>query len=126
MSGSAGQGTHASLLTAHSCLTASLHQQPARAAAAQAVELLLADGGVAFKLNTDVVESPASTLNAEVLETKDRTTLQAELTRAGADGWELVSTTAMFDAWMTKVIYTLLEAMARGNAVHKAIFTLLP
>lgn len=43
----------------------------------------------------------------KVLETKDRTALQAELTRAGADGWELVSATAMFDAWMTKVVYTL-------------------
>lgn len=43
----------------------------------------------------------------KVLETKDRTALQAELTRAGSDGWELVSATAMFDAWMTKVVYTL-------------------
>ena len=43
----------------------------------------------------------------KVLETNDRATLQTELTNAGADGWELVSTTAMFNSWMTSVIYTL-------------------
>jgi len=43
----------------------------------------------------------------KVLETKDRTALQPELTRAGAEGWELVSVTAMFNTLMTKVIYTL-------------------
>jgi hypothetical protein len=30
-----------------------------------------------------------------------------ELAGAGADGWELVSATAMFNTLMTKVIYTL-------------------
>jgi transcriptional regulator with XRE-family HTH domain len=44
----------------------------------------------------------------KVLETKDRAALQPELTRAGADGWELVSATAMFNTLMTKVIYTLI------------------
>ena len=43
----------------------------------------------------------------KVLETKDRTALQPELTRVGAEGWELVSVTAMFNTLMTKVIYTL-------------------
>jgi transcriptional regulator with XRE-family HTH domain len=43
----------------------------------------------------------------KVLETKDRTALQPELTTAGAEGWELVSVTAMFNTLMTKVIYTL-------------------
>ena len=42
-----------------------------------------------------------------VVETKDRAALQPELARAGADGWELVSATAMFNTLMTKVVYTL-------------------
>ena len=42
-----------------------------------------------------------------VVETKDRAALQKELTIAGSDGWELVSTTAMFNTLMTKVVYTL-------------------
>jgi transcriptional regulator with XRE-family HTH domain len=42
-----------------------------------------------------------------VVETKDRAALQPELSRAGSDGWELVSTTAMFNTLMTKVVYTL-------------------
>lgn len=42
-----------------------------------------------------------------VLETKDRSLLQAELTQAGMDGWELVSVTAMFNTLMTTVVYTL-------------------
>lgn len=42
-----------------------------------------------------------------VVETKDRTALQSELASAGAEGWELVSTTAMFNTLMTKVVYTL-------------------
>jgi transcriptional regulator with XRE-family HTH domain len=42
-----------------------------------------------------------------VVEVKDRSAIQGELTRAGADGWELVSATAMFNSWMTKVVYTL-------------------
>ena len=42
-----------------------------------------------------------------VVETKDRAALQPELARAGAEGWELVSATAMFNTLMTKVVYTL-------------------
>jgi transcriptional regulator with XRE-family HTH domain len=42
-----------------------------------------------------------------VVETKDRAALQSELDRAGAEGWELVSATAMFNTLMTKVVYTL-------------------
>jgi transcriptional regulator with XRE-family HTH domain len=42
-----------------------------------------------------------------VIETKDRTDLQPELTQLGNDGWELVSATAMFNTMMTKVVYTL-------------------
>lgn len=42
-----------------------------------------------------------------VIETKDRSALQAELTSAGTDGWELVSATSMFNTLMTKVIHTL-------------------
>ena len=43
----------------------------------------------------------------KVVETKDRTKLQPELGSAGAEGWELVSVTAMFNTLMTKVVYTL-------------------
>jgi transcriptional regulator with XRE-family HTH domain len=43
----------------------------------------------------------------KVVETKDRTALQPELAAAGAEGWELVSATAMFNTLMTKVVYTL-------------------
>jgi transcriptional regulator with XRE-family HTH domain len=43
----------------------------------------------------------------KVVETKDRAALQSELAGLGADGWELVSATAMFNALMTKVVYTL-------------------
>jgi len=43
----------------------------------------------------------------KVVETKDRTKLQPELASAGAEGWELVSVTAMFNTLMTKVVYTL-------------------
>ena len=42
-----------------------------------------------------------------VIETKDRSALQPELTSAGGGGWELVSVTAMFNTLMTKVVYTL-------------------
>ena len=42
-----------------------------------------------------------------VVETKNRAALQSELTGAGAEGWELVSVTAMFNTLMTKVVYTL-------------------
>jgi hypothetical protein len=43
----------------------------------------------------------------KVVETADRDALQPELTMAGADGWELVSATAMFNTWMSKVVYVL-------------------
>lgn len=43
----------------------------------------------------------------KVIETKDRAALQRELASAGAEGWELASTTAMFNTLMTKVVYTL-------------------
>jgi transcriptional regulator with XRE-family HTH domain len=44
----------------------------------------------------------------KVVETKDRAALQPELSAAGAQGWELVSATAMFNTMMTKVVYTLI------------------
>lgn len=43
----------------------------------------------------------------KVVETADRESLQPELTIAGNDGWELVSATAMFNTWMSKVVYVL-------------------
>ena len=43
----------------------------------------------------------------KVIETKDRAALQPELANFGAEGWELVSATAMFNTLMTKVVYTL-------------------
>jgi hypothetical protein len=43
----------------------------------------------------------------KVVETKHRNELPAELDRASADGWELVSVTAMFNIWFSKVVYTL-------------------
>ena len=48
-----------------------------------------------------------TTWEYRVVETKDRAALQTELATLGADGWELVSATAMFNTLMTKVIYTL-------------------
>jgi len=50
----------------------------------------------------------------KVVETKDRAALQGELTKLGADGWELVSTAAMFNTLMTKVVYTLFLKRPRG------------
>lgn len=41
------------------------------------------------------------------METADRESLQPELTIAGHEGWELVSSTAMFNTWMSKVVYVL-------------------
>ena len=43
----------------------------------------------------------------KVIETKHRDELQRELSLAGSDGWELVSSTAMLNAGMTRVDYTL-------------------
>jgi transcriptional regulator with XRE-family HTH domain len=43
----------------------------------------------------------------KVVETKDRAALQSELAGLGAEGWELVSVTAMFNTLMTKGVYTL-------------------
>ena len=43
----------------------------------------------------------------KVVETADRESLQPELMIAGNDGWELVSATAMFNTWMSKVVYVL-------------------
>ena len=43
----------------------------------------------------------------KMVETKDRTTLQPELDKAGRDGWELVSVTSMFNTLMTKVLHTM-------------------
>ena len=48
-----------------------------------------------------------TTWEYRVIETKDRAALQTELTAAGSEGWELVSSTAMFNTLMTRVIYTL-------------------
>ena len=42
-----------------------------------------------------------------MVETNDRKELQPELDKAGADGWELVSVTSMFNTMMTKVLHTL-------------------
>jgi len=50
----------------------------------------------------------------KVLETKNRAALQTELASAGAEGWELVSSTAMFNTLMTKVVYTLIFKRARS------------
>jgi len=43
----------------------------------------------------------------KMVETKDRKELQPELDKAGADGWELVSVTSMFNTMMTKVLHAL-------------------
>jgi hypothetical protein len=43
----------------------------------------------------------------KVLQTDKRDELQSELWTLGSDGWELVSSTAMFNTWMTKVVYVL-------------------
>jgi hypothetical protein len=41
------------------------------------------------------------------LRPKDRAELQLELAHFGNEGWELVSTTAMFNTLMTKIVYVL-------------------
>jgi hypothetical protein len=43
----------------------------------------------------------------KVLEAEKREALASELSTLGRDGWELVSSTAMFNTWMTKVVYVL-------------------
>ena len=43
----------------------------------------------------------------KVFETDKREVLPAELSSLGADGWELVAATSMFNTWMTKVVYVL-------------------
>jgi len=50
----------------------------------------------------------------KVVETKDRKLLQSELDKAGADGWELVSVTSMFNAMMTTVVHTMFFKRPRG------------
>ena len=40
-----------------------------------------------------------------VVETRDRKANHAELNHAGAEGWELVSATSMFNTMMTKVLH---------------------
>lgn len=52
-----------------------------------------------------------------VVETKDRTELQVELAHFGTEGWELVSTTAMFNTMMTKVVYALFLKRPKTEAV---------
>jgi transcriptional regulator with XRE-family HTH domain len=52
-----------------------------------------------------------------VVETKDRTELQTELAHFGTEGWELVSTTAMFNTMMTKVVYALFLKRPKTEAV---------
>ena len=43
----------------------------------------------------------------KIVEDSDRDNLLPELASLGADGWELVSSTAMFNTWMSKVVYML-------------------
>ena len=66
----------------------------------------------ALDLDIQDLDSPEIPMRQEweykVVETKNRTALQPELTSAGAEGWELVSATAMFNTLMTKVVYTLI------------------
>ena len=42
-----------------------------------------------------------------VVDTSDRDSLPEELRVLGSDGWELVSSTAMFNTWMSKIVYML-------------------
>ena len=43
----------------------------------------------------------------KVYESSDKDSLQPELVMLGRDGWELVSATAMFNTWMSKIVYQL-------------------
>lgn len=58
----------------------------------------------------------------KVIETndKDRDSLPLELAMVGADGWELVSATAMYNTWMTKVVYTLFLKRAAARPGDEA------
>ena len=68
---------------------------------------------LASALNLDVrdLESKENSMPQQweykVIDTNDRKSLQQELTQAGAEGWELVSATSMFNTLMTKVQHTL-------------------
>ena len=41
----------------------------------------------------------------KVFSTSDGDGLQPELAILGNEGWELVSATAMFNTWMSKIVY---------------------
>jgi hypothetical protein len=43
----------------------------------------------------------------KVYETSDKDSLQPELVILGNDSWELVSATAMWNTWMSKIVYQL-------------------
>lgn len=59
------------------------------------------------RILTNVTTGVRQRWEYRVLETADRESLQPELTIAGHEGWELVSSTAMFNTWMSKVVYVL-------------------
>ena len=75
-------------------------------ALASALDLDVQDLDCAAKLTPEEKFMPQK-WEYRVIETKDRSALQSELDRAGADGWELVSATSMFNTMMTKVLHTL-------------------
>ena len=66
----------------------------------------------------------------KVVETKDRTALQPELDKAGADGWELVSVTSMFNTMMTKVrpyaVFQASPVVGPGQSVTVRIDAVIP
>jgi hypothetical protein len=47
------------------------------------------------------------TWELKVIEVSKRNAIQPELTKAGEEGWELVTSTASFNTWMTKVVHLL-------------------
>lgn len=59
----------------------------------------------------DIKESSMSAMRQKweykVYETSDKDSLQPELVILGNDSWELVSATAMFNTWMSKIVYQL-------------------
>ena len=75
-------------------------------ALASALELDVLDLGSEEKLMPEEKVMPQK-WDYRVVETKDKNALQSELDRAGADGWELVSATSMFNTMMTRVDHTL-------------------